>query len=160
MAVQSTLSFEQTPPIRPGEADIIDGEKTNKTVAVPPNMPSAQEFMQMARQIVALAGMAPVAILSIEFTAGAPVIANFKSMRQDLLVGDFTLADNGAGDTSITWAAGKFPARIAKPVASLNIEGSAADHHISAYNITNGVRIRTNLGAGTGADDPFTVAVF
>lgn len=154
--VDRILTFEQTPVKRPGEADVLDGEKENATPTVPPHMPNAEEFMQMARQIVALAAMVPLLRMSVEFTGITPTIHSFACVRSDAVSGSFTLTRTGVGVVEITWGATFFPAPNTKPSANTNWN---ADGRADAVPITNGVRIRTFDGAGAAADIPFTVAV-
>lgn len=157
MSVSNTVTFKQTPPIRPGIADIRDGEKANETGTVPPDMPNASEHNQSALLLEAYGQVAPLFVMSIEFSAGAPLVHSLGCIRTDKVSGDFTLTDNGAGDTSITFAAGTFPSAKAKPVAGLN--GSAAGF-VVADPISNGVRVRTFNSAAAAADLPFTVEFF
>lgn len=159
MTVSATSTFEQTPPLRPGESDVLTGVKSNGTPTVPTHIPSAEEFMQMARLLVAAMRMVPIARISVEFTAGTPAIQSFVSIRGDATAADFTLTDNGAGDTSITVAAGRYTAGNTKATASLNdaVGGNPAP---SVESITNGVRVRTKNSLGVATDVAFTVEIF
>ena len=157
MSVSDTVTYQQTPPIRPGIADIRDGVKSNSTATVPPHMPNAAEHNQTAGLLEAHGQVVPMFVMSVEFSAGAPVAHSLGCARTDKVVGDFTLTDNGAGDTSITVAASTFPAAKTKPMASLN--GTAAGF-IAADPATNGVRVRTWNSAGVATDLPFTVSFF
>jgi hypothetical protein len=157
MSASKTLTFKQTPAHRPGEADVLNGDKENATSSVPPHMPAAEEYMQMARQIVALGSMAPLLRASVGFVAGNPVLQAFACVRDDLIGGDFTLAHPGAGVVEITWDAGTFPAPNTRPIAATNADAKA---FADAVNIANGVRIRTFDAAGAAADVSFTCEVF
>lgn len=164
MSVVDTLTFLQTPPIRPGLADIVDGTKTNSTPTVPPHLPNAAEFNQMAAQIAALSGMIPVAGFSVSFSAGTPGIIAFKTIRGDMVIGDFTVVDNGQGDTTIKWTAGKFPAAALLPTVSFNLDSTPGTWSITAASFSGGgfegVRVRCQSDTGTMGDLPFTVLVY
>lgn len=160
MAVDSTCTFSQTTPHRPGEADVLNGTKENVPVGAvtPPHMPDAAEFMQMARQIVQLAKMTETIRISITGSA-TPVVHSYVCVRDDVLVGDLTVTRNSAGDVSITWPANKFPASNTKPVVALNT-GAAGNLAPDAALIANGVRVFTKNAAGAATDLSFTVQVF
>lgn len=160
MAVDSTCTFSQATPKRPGEADILNGTKENypPNAVTPPQMPDAAEFMQMARQLVQLAKMTETIRISI--TGGAsPTVHSFACVRDDVLTADITVTRNSAGNLSITWPANKFPASNTKPVVSLNT-GAAGNLAPDAVLIANGVQVLTKNSAGAATDLSFTVQVF
>jgi hypothetical protein len=160
MSVSPTVTFQQVPPKRPGEADIINGVKENATPTVPPHMPAAEEYMQIARLAVAASKMIPLLRVSIEFAvAGVPNIHTFACAREDIATGDLTVTDLGVGRTTITWATGKFPSPNTKPMVSCNRTGVAVGV-ANVLPIVNGVDIYTTDIAGAATDIPFTVAVF
>lgn len=156
MSVSPTVTYKQVPPKRPGEADIINGTKENATSTVPPHMPAAEEYMQMARQIAAMARTARLLRLTVDYTAGVPYLVELVCMRDDLVLGDFTVTDNGVGDVSITWPVDKLPASSTRPLPGIN---QATPGMISAVAITNGVHVRTQSNLAVDADIPFTVEV-
>jgi len=160
MSVSSTSTFEQTIPHRPGESDLLNGTKTNATPVVPPHMPAAEEFTQFARQLEQLAKMSPIIRISIAFSGSTPSINSVVCVRNDILSANFTVTDNGVGDTSITWPASTFPASNTQPMATLN--GGAVGAHAApdVVAISNGVRVRTFDVDTSAADVPFTVEVF
>lgn len=160
MPVSATTTFDDvTTPRRPSEGDMLNGAKTNVTPVVPPHMPAAEEYMQMARTIVALADMVPLAIIAIQFSAGTPSVHSFISVRSDLLLGDITLTDHGAGDTSVTLPAAKFPSSAMRPQVSLN--AAVGTHRApSAEPIANGARVRTTDGSGAATDIPFVLSLY
>lgn len=161
MPVSSVLTFEQTPPVRPIEASILNGEKTNHppSVAVPPDFPDSAEFMQIARQVLAAATMIPVATVDIAMTLGTPSVANYRTVRvvaNDIDIGDIVVTDNGSGDTSIEFPANVFPSSIRNPRAVVTGNNPS---EICAESIPNGVRVYTKSG-GAPVDRPFSVDIF
>jgi len=161
MTVLSTLTFERTPPIRPVESDILNGEKLNHppSVTVPPGFPDAAEFMQIARQVLACSTMIPLATVDISISLGVPSVSNYRTVRviaDDIAIGDITVTDNGNGDTSIVFPAGKLTASSRQPQAHVTGSNPA---EISAEQITNGVRVYTKSG-GAAVDRNFSVNIF
>lgn len=158
MSVSPTVTFQQVPPKRPGEADVINGAKENATPTVPPHMPAAEEYMQIARLAVAASKMIPLLRVSIYFaTAGVPSVHSFACAREDISTGDLTVTDVGVGHYTITWAAGKFPSSNTRPMATCNDVGGAV---ANALLIANGVDVYTTNSAGAPTDIPSTVEVF
>jgi hypothetical protein len=157
--VTSTLTFQQVPPKRPGEADIINGTKTNVTATVPPHMPAAEEYMQIARLAAAFGRMIPLLRISLQYLAGVPSVHSFASVREDIVLGDFTVTDLGVGRTSIVWPAGKFPTANSRPMVSTN-RGGAAVAVPDVVLIANGVEVYTADNANAAIDADVTVSVF
>lgn len=167
MTVSNTPTWEQATPHRPGTSDLLNGTKTNKTASVDPKNPAAEEFNQLAAQVVALAGMIPLLRISVSFSAGAPVIVGLKTVRTDIVAGTNVLTDvtiartpagGGAGDITISWPASKFPASETRPIVSLN-GINLTSRAPSAVLVTNGVRVRTTASDATITDMDFTVEV-
>ena len=164
MPSSNDLTYEQTPPLRPGIGDVGGGAKINDVLNPPDpqTMPTAEDANQTAKQLVALGSVAAMAIFEVTIAAGTPSITALTTVRTDKVVGDFTVTDNGVGDTSIDWAAGTFPAKTTQPVISVFED---ADHRGAvAFNTasggTRGVRCKTRDGAGALADRNFVVMVF
>jgi hypothetical protein len=78
-------------------------------------------------------------------------------MRTTTVIGDFTVTDNGTGDTTITWPANTFPPPAYKPKASLNSDVAALAP--VAFYVSNGVHVKTRNSAGTLTDMDFTVDI-
>jgi len=114
---------------------------------------------QLQTQVAAMGRMIPSARMTISFSAGTPSIAKLTAMSELLVPGDFALTDNGAGDTTITWAAGKLPPVECDPMISIHkgaLSGVLAAE-LSTPTVTS-VRIRT-LDDGVAADMRFTIAI-
>ena len=142
---------------RPG-VDDVGGFAKEDDQARPPNpltMLAAADWNQISRLLVGLSKVAPVAVISVAINAGVPTIAFFASVASNLVAGDITPTDNGAGDTSLTWAADTFPVANLYPGGLTLNENAACDEHM-AIPIANGVQVVTEDG-GVGTDCDFTV---
>jgi hypothetical protein len=159
MASSNTLTDDMVPPRRPGIDDVGGGAKIEDTegAADPQLDPTAADFNQMAKQLVAIRKVTPAFLVEILFPAGAPSINNFVCTSGSVISSALTLTDNGNGDTSITWAANTFPPQTVRANGLTLVEDVEIDR-TRAYPITNGVRVKTKLGA-TGTDCGFVVAV-
>lgn len=120
-------------------------------------MPSAAMENANEKTLAGVARTCVVARFSIRFVAGAPVIGDLICADDTLLAGDFTVTDNGNGDTSITWPAGTFPTMAVQPCGLVLNEWGAV--FPSAEAIANGVRVKTLNSLGVGADTKFTVSL-
>lgn len=149
-------TWEQLVPHRPGEVDILNGTKTNATPTVPPQNPAAEEYMQMARQIVALGRMVPLARISVSGGV-SPVVQQADTVRTDVAGPQITLNRTGAGVVEVTLPSNKFPSSSIRPVATVN---GTTPRQISSERITNGARVRTSDDTGTPVDADFTVELF
>lgn len=160
MSAPATLTWDIDPPRRPSIGD-VGGATLQDHASKPPSkatMPYADQLNQWAKQIERLAACIPAAIFTVHFTGGVPAIKLFTAMRTTAVIGDFTVTDNGDGDTSITWPANTFPPAVAYPMVAMNSDG----HWLApvALPISNGVQVKT-YDSGAGAmDGDFTVAVY
>lgn len=156
----ATCTYDQTPPKRPGEIDLLAGEKVNSTATVPPHMPAAEEFMQIARQALAASRMGAVLRFRVPLalSAGVPLVDSFSSVRGDLGLGDLTTQDLGVGWTRISWPSGKLPPPIAPPAAF--VHNVTAPVFVGVIAVTNGVEVRTWNAAGAPVDADVSVAVY
>ncbi|HEX2882675.1 MAG TPA: hypothetical protein VHO25_24315 [Polyangiaceae bacterium] len=144
-------------PRRPSTEDLAGDELVDDQEDPPgPDMPCATGHNQMVKQITALNRVADSCRISVTFSGGTPSISKLTSAKTPslLLVGAFTVVDNGNGDTSITWPADTFPPHTCHP-HSLTINSDTEIDRARIMPITNGVRIKTKLGA-TGTDADFT----
>ncbi|WP_437303065.1 hypothetical protein [Sorangium sp. So ce388] len=99
--------------------------------------------------------MVPSLVISVGITAGAPSVVAVSSPRTSVAIGDFTVTDNGVGDTTITWPAGIFPQEVAR--SELTIDQDVGEMGGgTVVPVTNGVRVRTYRAAGA-RDLHFTV---
>lgn len=107
-----TLTFDMSPPRRPTLEDCGGGQKVNGTPPPDPvRMLVAEDVNQLSKQAVATGSMIPLVTLFVRFTAGAPAIVGLMCPSGNVEISDFTLIDNGAGDTTITWPVGLLPTR-------------------------------------------------
>lgn len=155
----TTLTFDETPPRRP-TLDDVGGAAFEDDTSAPPiagQMPAADDFNQDCKLTVALSAVIYVAFLEVVFSGGTPSVANVVSPVSGVTTGTFTVQDNAAGDTSITWPAGTFPEGVLKPTGLTIVEDVAIDE-ARALKITNGVRVKTLDGAA-GTDAGFTLLI-
>lgn len=168
MASSNTLTFDQDPPVRPAVSDVGGGAKEN-SVTRPPNpttMATAEDFNQISKQIAALGGVAPLAILLVTFSGGDPSITLVKAPGSNVTTASFTPTDNGNGDTTIAWKTGTGQPAGALPSATMVRASLMADveiDRIRAILTTSGsdpaARVKTKLGA-TGTDADFILEIF
>ncbi len=159
MAAASTLTWDITPPRRPS-LDDMGGGTVQDHAARPPykaTMPYADLYNQGQTQTERLAAMTEAVTISVTFAAGVPGVSQFTAMRTSVVIGNFTVTDNGTGDTTITWPASTFPTSTGGPMASLN--DTTVGGGITASLVALGVRVLTWTGAAAPADRDFTVTV-
>lgn len=156
MAITETCTYDESPPRRPALADLQTGLKLDDAEYPPDDteMPTAGEANQQAAQLAAIAKVMPVSIFHVRFTAGVADIPSQSSVQ--LVEPAFTVVENAAGDTSITWPANTFPSSLVPATAAL-VEN--VDATISCAPITNGVRVRTRV-ATVLTDAGFVVTVY
>jgi hypothetical protein len=160
MAAPAQLTWDITPPRRPSLGD-VGGATLQDHASKPPDkatMPYPDQLNQWAKQIERLAACSPVAVISVQFTAGVPSVELFTAMRTTLTIGDFTVDDNGNGDTTITWPANTFPPPVARPSVTVNEFHPFLTPTVA--NVANGVRVKTYDNAGVATDVNFTVTVY
>ena len=156
MPLSNTLTYDQTPWHRPGIDDLGGGAHKNLTKPRDPRtVPDADTFNQTVRQIVAMASLAPSVRIQVEFTAGTPAITQLAALNSGLLIGDFTVTDNGAGDTSLTLVS--MTGEQLRP-CELTIAEDVEIDRLRVVPIANGWRVKTKLGA-VGTDAAFVLAV-
>lgn len=115
----------------------------------------ADAVKQVWQQVAAAHRVLPSAIISVTFSVGVPSIASVRCCSAVLTPADFTVTDNGTGDTSITWAAGKLPPTEAEPEVSANWTPC----FIEAHNIVNGVQVISKDSTNTAVNANFTVRI-
>jgi hypothetical protein len=148
-----TNTFKQTPPRRPTVADLHAGLVIDDPEFPPdPGDPNADAMNQSDELVVSACNMIDAGKLYVAFPSGTTTKTGIWSPRDDLALSDFTLVDNGTGDTSITHTGGKLPAATWPPTAK--VVGNGGDTTINVESIANGWRVRTRTG-GTLADVPF-----
>ena len=145
---------------RPGLSDIGGGAKEDDQ-EYPPDpvtMPTADDENQQEMILVGFGQVTSPVATSIEFAAGVPQFKYLNAIDYNLLAADFTIVDNGVGDTTIYTAAVNLPARFLDPTGTIN-ENTAqgticAVPYAAGANL--GVRVYT-YAAGVAADLDFTV---
>lgn len=156
MPLSSTLTYDQPNPHRPTIDELGGGAFQNDPVHAPgPDHPSAEMFNQATKQIVALAGLAPSLKIQVEFVAGAPAITQLVALGSTIKVQDFTLTDNGNGDTTLTIA--HWAGEWLRPCELTVAEDAAVDRE-RVFAVANGWRVKTKLGT-VGADAAFVLAL-
>lgn len=142
---------------RPSEDD-VDPYLVNVTPAPLPGQPYAEQLNQWARCVAAFARISPTAIITIDHAAGVPYVDRLSACSEVLVIGDLTVVDNGAGDTTITWVAGALPTSVASPDASVVTDGAWLQP--TAVAVTNGVRVKTRADGGALTDVRTTVRIY
>lgn len=167
MVAAATNTWDMTPPDgprRPSLEDVGGAVLVDETPAPDPaTMLYADQQNQLQHQAAAAGKMMAIARISIAFAAGAPSVVAFQVPGNNVVLGTFTVTDNGVGDTSITWPANTFPPTGCRPEVSINYDpaappADAASAPMAGY-ITNGVRVVTRNHANAPADYDFTVAI-
>ena len=159
MTAAETYTYDDVPPRRPSLDDLGGSDYENDPYNPPDRrtMPNAEAMNEQARNLAGLNRVCPVAVIHVTFTVGVPAILSVSGARSAISASDFTVTDNGTGDTSITWATSVLPASTMPPVVSI-----AEDIEIDrarAYIVTGGVRVKTKLGA-TATNCAFIVVVY
>lgn len=157
----STLTYELTPPRRPGINDVGGGELEDHPKA-PPNPkthPTAGGLNQTAKLLVALDKVTPVISVSVGITGGNPSVLLVTHKRESTVA--VTVVDNGVGDTTVQWAKGTFPTPIRRPGADVN-GATPAMFSVEPFSDVDhdGVRMRTADAAGAAVDVDFSVDSF
>lgn len=149
-----------TPPHLPSVEDLGGDSKINDP-SEPPDpetMPDARDANVVHRVASAHGRVTAAMALSVSFSGGTPSVYAVTFKNNTLDSGDLTVTDNGVGDTSIEWDADVFPVHGVRPYG-LTLNEINAVERTAAVSITNGVRVYTRDGAGTGVDTAFTVMV-
>jgi hypothetical protein len=156
MTLSSVLTYDQATWHRPGIDELGGGSQRNVTLPRDPRtVPHVDSFNQIAKQIVALATLAPSVRLEVYFFSGVPTLSQLAALNTSLVPADFTLTDNGNGDTSITIA--KYVGETLCPLELTIVEDIEIDRE-RVFPIANGWRVKTKLGA-TGTDAAFVLAL-
>ncbi len=160
MAAAETLTFDISPPRRPALDDVGGAALVDNATEppIPPEMPYADQLNQWALQIQRFGGIVPVALFSVRFATGTPVLDSFGCLPTAPMTGSFTITDEGPGTTTITWAAGTFPSAIVKPMVTVTEDIAALTP--CALLVTNGVQVKTRNASSVATDMCFTVALY
>jgi hypothetical protein len=156
MPLSSTLTYDQAAWHRPGVDELGGGSQKNVTKPRNPlTVPDVDAFNQLAQQIVAQATLAASARIQVEFVAGVPTVTVVTALNTLLVPADFTVTDNGLGDTSLTLA--KYVGETLRPL-ELTIAEDIEIDRLRVFPIAGGWRVKTKLG-GTGTDAAFVLAL-
>jgi hypothetical protein len=162
----NTLTFDESPtPRRPTIDDLGGGAKQNATSPPDPvRQATAEDFNQATKQIAAVGRVIPLATVFVTISAGVPTVSGVLAPGSSVTTGSFTLTDNGAGDTTISWAASLLPTRSVGAKAfqtdDTEIDRIRAFYGTASVPVANSpaVRVKTKLGA-TGTDCNFGVDI-
>lgn len=158
MTTPSTCVFDLTPPRRPGIDDVGGGAKQDD-IFFPPDpveMPTGADDNQHQNLHVRACGIVPAATVTVHFSGSTPSVFLVQALSLAVVSGTFTVTDLGVGITKLSWAANKFPARIADHRAWAT---GGAIASATAETGTNFVTVRTGNAAGAAADIPFVVDI-
>ena len=154
--LSSVLTYDQSTWHRPGIDELGGGSQENVTLPRDPRtVPHADIFNQFVRQIVADATVAPSARIQVEFAASVPSVTAVVALNTSLVPADFTITDNGNGDTSLTIS--KYVGETLRPIELSIVEDVEIDR-ARVFPIAGGWRVKTKLGA-TGTDAAFVLAL-
>lgn len=162
MAIPTKNTLALDSPRRPTEED-FGGTEQEDDALFPPNPklhPTADGWKGHTRMLAAAWRMLPVCRLPITFSGSAPAKGVPQAGDPDITSTTFTLADNGPGDTTITWPADTFPASTMPPQAFVNDPAHGSWLQPTCEPVTNGVRVKTKNGAGVLTDIHFTISIF
>lgn len=168
MASSDTLTFDQDPPHRPGLSELGGGAKENTPGDEPDpiTMMTAEDCNQFSRQLEALGKVAPLALVWIRFSTGTPSIHRVMAPGSNVEAASFTVTDEGAGVTLISWKTGTSAPDGALPDAvgvTANQTDDTEIDRIRAILTTSGsdpaARVKTKLGA-SATDCNFCLAIY
>lgn len=122
-----------------------------------PRYVSAAALNQMMKQVAAIARASRTVTLTIDYSAGVPFVVAIEAASATLTADDFTLTDNGTGDVTIVWPAGRIPPRPCGPAGSPNAGATGGMFDAVTLSATS-IRVRVGSG-GAAADVRFTVSI-
>lgn len=163
--------FDADPARRPSLDDVGGAVMADKPTAPPAqdgSHPSAKMFNRLQELAASFGLVVPSVVMSVRFDGGEPVLDNMIAPGTLLQAADFTLIDNGDGDTIVRWFGTKLPTPALSPIATANDDGT---HTIGARLFLNydpdedigahAVIVVTKVGtSGAAADVAFTLAIY
>lgn len=167
MASSNTLTYDQDTPHRAALSELGGGDKKNHTdpnkAPDPVTMLTAEDENQNEKQIAAFNRICPLVRLWVTFSAGTPSIASVQAMGENVLANDFTVVDNGDGDTTIWWttgAGGTLPPVVGpKSSQTSDVEIDRLRSFLTVVGSNPAVRIKSKLGA-VATDANFVVELY
>lgn len=146
---------ESVNPYRPGINDVGGAAFVDDSVYVPDptTMLSASVENQNERQLVALAKVVPSAIIFVKVSGGVPSVFAVRAASSILSIGDISVTDNGAGDTTLQCPATK----LIQPFGCLVTPNQTGDFRAVGYvtGTGDGIRIEIRNSTGTLTDCNF-----
>lgn len=150
-------------PRRPGIDDVGGGRKENRTAPANPNTsPTAQDWNQLSKQLIALAKTTPAIRVSITIVGGVPGLQMSTGSGYDsptsVLSTDLTIVDNGVGNTTVKWAKGRIPLPGSQPSVCVNGASATAKAAIEPFSDSthDGFTVDTKDKTDTNVDADFT----
>lgn len=154
-----TLVYDLDLPRRPS-LDDVGGAQKEDDAQFPPDprtMLTAADWNQVSKLVAGLARVSPLAVISVEYDDGAPVVSKLLTPGSKLSPESFTMTHNDTGDLEISWESDALPVPGAGPSVTVNED---TPHMATVVSVTNGVRVRTWDSSGVAADAAFTVFVY
>lgn len=153
-------------PARRPSIDDLGGDSMIDHARKPPakdgTMPYADQLNERARAIRGANATCPAAIVYVRFNAGAPLVDDVQCVDSELVIDDFTVTDNAAGDTTIEWDTYKLPPMMRATVSvAEDVEIDRARVYTVAGSTASksAVRVKTKLGA-VGTDSAVVVTIY
>lgn len=158
MAAINYYPHDAAAPQRISTEDLGGDQKINETGYAPGvDEPGADEWNNLVRMCSALDKMTPLAIVTLD-GAASPAITAVKAKRTTIAAADFTVTDNGTGDTTLEWAATLLAPQTMPPRGYVH---GTTPHVVCASAPTAlSVRVVTTTHAGAAADVPVTVEIW
>ncbi len=169
--IADELPFDATPARRPSLDDVGGAVMADKPSAPPEQSGknvSAKMLNRWQELIAALGRVAPSAILYVRFVAGEPTLDTLIAPGTVLAPGDFTIADEGMGITSIRWFGTKLPTPATCMLTLHDLVGTRTGSASLLINYdpdddlgAHAMWVTTKVGSsGAAADVDFTVAIY
>lgn len=160
MAAEETCTWDLATPRRATLEDLGGAGYEDEPAPFAPDpitMPNALEANQKAQQLAAINRVIPICVMFVTITGGTPAITGVFAPGSEVDSSDFTVTDNGAGDTTIDWEVGILPngtGAVAALTADVEID------RVRAF-MPDGtsVRVKTKL-ATVGTDCNFAVTIY
>ncbi|RYE81377.1 MAG: hypothetical protein EOO74_00680 [Myxococcales bacterium] len=157
MGSSNQNTFAATPPRRPGLDDLGGAAKVNRRL--PPDAARdlrAEDWNQNAQQVVGVAGIVPVVILTVHYTGGVHTIDRFVSLLPNLTPSAFSLTQDSAGVVTLNYADGLLPVLVADVKATPLGQTPVA---MTCETLAHGARVRSSVGS-TPTHSGFLLEIF
>lgn len=124
----------------------------------PTLFPTADAENQCEKVLYGLAQTGFALNFMVTFSGGTPSIAGFSTVGTRLELGDLTVTDNGAGDTTISWPADYLIPGTIGPILTLNEDVEIDRQRAILAGDGLSVTVKTKLST-TGTDCAFSVLI-